>query len=160
MNTVLSPDVTSLLWVLIGPITHHTSHHTCLDITSYHAANSPVLAGNNHHEWSWGVKPFRVAFMHCGTKTVHFNVIPLTPYCITRDSNIIQQHWEEGGVDVSSPETSSTLQPSTPLSHNRPSAWTNTHEQLLSPPEIKELMLLLLTRRSSFWLILNSHRTK
>ena len=28
----------------------HASHHTCLDITSYHAAYSPVLVGNNHHE--------------------------------------------------------------------------------------------------------------
>ena len=26
--------------------------------------------------------------MHCGTKTVHFNVIPLTPYCITHDSTL------------------------------------------------------------------------
>ena len=28
----------------------HTSHHTCLDITSYHVINSPGLAKNNHHE--------------------------------------------------------------------------------------------------------------
>ena len=31
----------------------------------------------------------------------------------------------------------------------RPSAWRNTHEQLLSPPEIVELLLPLLTGRSS-----------
>ena len=28
----------------------HTSHHICLDITSYHVINSPGLAKNNHHE--------------------------------------------------------------------------------------------------------------
>ena len=26
-----------------------------------------------------------MAFMQCRTQTVHFNVIPLTPYCATRD---------------------------------------------------------------------------
>ena len=42
------------------------------------------------------------------------------------------------------------IQPVAPLSLNRSSAWTNTHEQLLSPPKIKWLLLPLLTWWSSF----------
>ena len=47
----------------------HTSHHFLPDITSYYVITSPWLVGNNHHEWSWGVGAFPIAFMHCRTKS-------------------------------------------------------------------------------------------